>query len=117
MSDDGYGIDQDDSDDQQKQIQAAWWRKRQQELADLKAVMRLPEGRRFLRRMISRCKVFDDFEDTNATIYRKAGMRSIGLELNLDIQAADQSVWLQIQQEFLNDELRKRVQQEETVAV
>ena len=104
----GLDLGYEEEEQQAADRRARWWHDREREGADLREIMQTRAGRRFLRRLISKCCVFDDFEDSNASIYRKAGMRKIGLDLNLDMQAADQRIWLKLQTEFLEDELRKR---------
>lgn len=59
------------------------------ELRDLRAVLAMVEGRRFLMRLLEETKVFRDIYDQSARIHYNAGQQSIGHWAIDDIEAAD----------------------------
>lgn len=54
---------------------------------DLKAVLALPQGRRYLNDLLERCGIGQDIWSPSAEIHRKAGMQFIGLSIIEDIRA------------------------------
>lgn len=79
-------------------------RSRAQELSDLKAVLDLPEGRRFLWRFMAECGVEKTTFNPNAAIAAHAsGMRDAGQMLKAwIIEADEQSLLKMIQESFAN---------------
>lgn len=77
-------------------------RNRAQELLDLKAVLKLPEGRRFLWRFMAECGVEQTTFNPNAAIAAYAsGRRDAGQMLKAWIVEADEkSLLLMIQESF-----------------
>jgi hypothetical protein len=63
--------------------------KRNQELADLKAVLELPQGRRYIRRLLDRCGVFRAPFTPSAQVYYDTGIRSVGVWVWGEIEEAD----------------------------
>lgn len=55
--------------------------------SDLKEVLALPAGRRYLFELMEYCGVMRDVWSPNAEIHRKAGMQAVGFKINGDIQA------------------------------
>lgn len=55
--------------------------------ADLRAVLALPQGRRYLFDVLERCGVLRDIWCPSAEIHRKAGMQFVGLDILNDIRA------------------------------
>ncbi len=63
---------------------------RRQELADFRAIMGTPGGRRWFLRMLDRTGVFKvSFDNSGSITARNEGMRLIGLSLWADLEAID----------------------------
>lgn len=56
-------------------------------IADLRAVMATPAGRRFMWRLIGDCGTFQSGWSPSAEIHLRAGMRQIGLAMFADVHA------------------------------
>ena len=72
--------------------------KRSLELLDLQAVMAMPQGKRFLRRLLGMTRVFHiSYDPSNAgtTIFNE-GRRDIGLKLMADMSEADSVEYMKI---------------------
>lgn len=65
---------------------------RDQELNDLKSVLNLPYGRRFIWRLLSTCKTFASVWHPSALIHYQAGQQDIGHFLMSEIAEADQEL-------------------------
>lgn len=77
--------------------------KRQQQ--DLRAILRLPEGRRFLFDIIGVCGVYENsFSAVPGETFFKEGKRLIGTTLLKKINEADPSAWIDMQVEKLREE-------------
>lgn len=76
-------------------------RVREEELADVAALLTTAQGRRVLWRMLVYCKVFAEvFDDStpNRTAFN-AGVRNVGLFLMQEITAADETAFFLMMQE------------------
>ena len=63
---------------------------RRQELADLRAILETPGGRRFFLRMLDRTGVFKvSFDNSGSITARNEGLRMIGLSLWRDLEDID----------------------------
>lgn len=62
---------------------------RDQQLSDLRAILALKEGRRFVWRYLETCRIFQSSWDPSARIHFNEGMRQIGLMLLSDVNEAD----------------------------
>lgn len=81
--------------------------KRDQELQDLRAMLQLAEGRRFIWTRLEKCNVFRSTWDASAKIHFNEGRRDVGLELMADIAAADENAFL-----LMMTEAQQRASQE-----
>lgn len=62
---------------------------RRQELSDLKAILDLPQGRRFIWKLLGKANAFSTCYDPNPnTVYFKLGAQNFGFELLADIGRA-----------------------------
>lgn len=52
--------------------------RRDNELSDLRSLLELPQGRRFLQRLLDRAKVFESIWEQNSRIYYNAGQQDFG---------------------------------------
>jgi len=57
--------------------------------ADLKAVLAMPEGRRYIRRLLAHCGVFRAPFVPSAQVYYDNGIRSVGVKIWGEIEAVD----------------------------
>jgi hypothetical protein len=76
-------------------------RRRQKEIEDVKALVELPAGRRFLWRLMGEARVFHSTfagEDTHTSAHAEGG-RSLGLMVLDDILKAKPSAFAQMQRE------------------
>ncbi len=77
-------------------------RDRKQELADLRAVLELSEGRRVLWGMLEHCGLYrTPFHPNNNEMSKNCGLQSVALHLLAQINEADEKMWLLMQQENL----------------
>ena len=75
--------------------------KRDQELDDLKLVLNNKSGRRFIWKLLSRCRVFGSVvnpDNPNMTFYR-AGEQDTGHYILTEIMEADPNLFLKMQKE------------------
>ena len=89
-------------------------RRRSRELGDIKKVLSLPEGRRFIWRLWGITGTFKASftpKDTNYTMFRE-GQRDIGMALLEDVNIASPYAYAQMKQE-LNSELLADKKKEE----
>lgn len=76
--------------------------RRDGELADMRAVLELPEGRRMLWRLMGHCKTFESvFDELATTMAFKAGRQDVGHFVMVEILAADQTKFALMQAESL----------------
>lgn len=54
---------------------------RKEELVDLKTILDLPAGRRYIQRLLSDCGVFRTSFHPSAQIYYNEGIRSVGVKI------------------------------------
>lgn len=72
---------------------------------DLRAVLRMPEGRRFLFDLIGMCGVYENsFSAVPGETFHKEGKRLIGTTLLKKINDADPKAWIDMQVEKLKEE-------------
>lgn len=64
-------------------------REREEELRDVRQLLGMPWGRRFLWRYLSLCGVFQSSWEPSARIHFNEGRRDVGLRLWADITEAD----------------------------
>lgn len=73
--------------------------RRANELADMRAVLSTPEGRRVLWRQLSQCGLFESITVQSSEIYVRSGRRDAGLALIAEITTADPEAYLLMQRE------------------
>jgi hypothetical protein len=87
-----------------------------QRIADLKAVMATPAGRRVFMRILGDCGVYASSVivpdlgpiDSNRTHFHE-GRRNFGLELLAELEEADPGLWIQMHTDRLNEKQRAEV--------
>lgn len=72
---------------------------REQELNDLRWVCSHPQGRRFLWRLLSKCKVFGTIWDNSAKIHYNSGQQDIGHFIMAELAEADEEILFQMMKE------------------
>jgi len=77
---------------------------RQREISDLRRILKLPEGRRFIWSQLGKAGIFhDSFSlNSNQTGYN-LGKRSMGLDLLIDLNEADVGAFAQLQSEYMSE--------------
>lgn len=65
-----------------------------QEREDLRTVLALPAGRRFLWRLLEHCKVFGSVWHASALIHYNSGIQDVGHFLMEEIEEADRAAFL-----------------------
>lgn len=87
-----------------KDVRRAAKHTREQELDDLRRVLRTPEGQRVFWRVLAHCRVFHSIFTTSASIYYNAGQQDIGHFLLAEISAADPAIFPQLVRDHLSPE-------------
>ncbi len=86
----------------EKQVQAAERLvklRREKEINDLKLLLSMPEGRRFVNRILSFCKVFHCELVTNAGVYFNEGQRNVGTMLLGEVMEANDEAFITMMRE------------------
>lgn len=76
---------------------------RERELKDLRAILDMPEGRRFVWRLLEHCKVFQSIWHPSALIHFNEGARNVGLFVLNDIEEANPDALLVMRREARNE--------------
>lgn len=85
-------------------------REEEQELDDLRELLKLPAGQRFLWRMLKTCRVWEtSFHPSGQLFAANEGRRGVGVELMTQIIEADPQAWIALQQERLDAERKPTV--------
>jgi hypothetical protein len=105
------------SDEQNKKLTAEQKRERQKEIDDVEKVLKTPEGRRFIWRMLSRTGIYrNSFSlNSNQTAFCE-GERNIGLWLINEVNEADIAAFAKMQNEYLSVLYSKKQLKEATNA-
>lgn len=90
-------------DEQLKKLTDAQKRARQKDINDVRAILKTPEGRRYLRKLLGKCGIFRSSftPNSNLTAFNE-GKRDIGLEVLIEINEADGSAFAQMQNEYIS---------------
>ena len=72
---------------------------RENELADLKAVLAMPQGRRLLWRLLTHCSVFESIWHPSALIHANAGRQDVGHFIMAEITEANEDALFQMMKE------------------
>ena len=79
-------------------------RLREEELGDLKALLKSKEGRRIVWRMLAKCRVFESIWEGSARIHFNAGQQDLGHWLLAEVTEADDEALLIMMRENKNKE-------------
>lgn len=72
---------------------------RQRELEDIRLMLELPSGRRFIWRQLEVCGIYKTSMTGNSSTFYNEGMRAVGLALLADIMEAAPESYLQMMKE------------------
>lgn len=72
---------------------------RKQELEDIKSILKTDEGRRFIWRLLSHCKVFNSIWSPSASIHYLAGKQDVGHFVLSEVTDADADSLLKMMKE------------------
>lgn len=102
-------IDLDDEiESKRKEIKELRKRERSREIEDVKKVISSAEGRRFLWRLMSESGVFRASYTGDSKTFFNEGKRDIGLLVLREVNTAKPSAFAQMQNEFLNEQEKKK---------
>lgn len=73
--------------------------RREQELLDLRELLKTEFGRRFVWRVLGYCKLFSDVWDPSSRIHFNAGLQHVGNWLTAEITAADEEAFFLMMRE------------------
>lgn len=90
--------------------------RRRQQLADLRAVLKLPEGRRVFWALLDHCGVFRSIWNNSALIHFNEGKRDTGLFIMHEIADADPNGLITMMAEANAKELAERLEEEKAAA-
>ena len=98
-----------DTEQQNKKFTDEQKRRKAHELSDLKAILKTPQGRRFIWRLWNKCGIYRNpfTPNANQTGYN-SGRMSIGQEVLIDVMQANVSAFAQIQQEHISAQNSKK---------
>jgi hypothetical protein len=80
---------------------------REQELRDLKAVLSMPEGRRFVWRLMDFCGPFKTCWAPNAKIHYNSGQQDVGHFLMGEIVQADGEAMISMMRDKYNEQVEQ----------
>lgn len=100
MKDSNY--DFDGREEKKKKRQEILQREREREIEDLKKILSLPEGRRYIWKLMSVAGVFKTSFTGNSTTFFNEGKREIGLMVISEVMNADMGKFTQMQSESVN---------------
>lgn len=87
-------------------------RERRQELADLRVILKMPEGRRVFHRWIQRLRPLTQLWEPSALLQYKAGRHDVGVEMINAIDQADPNAMLLMLQEAKRTEMEQSIQRD-----
>lgn len=73
--------------------------RRRKELADIKVILELPQGRRVLWRLMEQCNTFESIMEQSSRIYYLAGRQDLGHFLMAEIVASDEEALFKMMRE------------------
>lgn len=99
-----------DEDPSIKESEDARKQRRTRELGDIRRILDLPEGRRFIWRLWGMTGCFKASfipKDTNMTMFRE-GQRDIGMALLEDVNFASPYAYAKMKEEYIRELLKKK---------
>ena len=99
----------DEIEEKNKESRKEYSRRRDREVDDLRKVLKMPEGRRFVYKMLCECGVFKaSFSLNSMTTSFNEGKRDIGLALLAELDLAEPQVYSQMLKEHFSELKSKR---------
>lgn len=99
---------------QNKENAKEYKKKYEREISDLQKVLRLPEGRRFIYKVLCECGVFKtSFSQNSMTTAFNEGKRDIGLSVIAQLDTADPGIYSQMLKEYFSEQKSKKPKQED----
>lgn len=105
MSDKMYPQKNAADEEQVKQARSREKRIRERELSDIRYLLQSPQGRRFLWKLMGRCKTFESIWEPSAKIHFNAGQQDLGHFIMAEIIEADENSLLQMMKESKQGEM------------
>ena len=102
-----------DIEEKQKERSEKERRRRDREVADLKKVLSIPEGRRFIWKLMSESGVFRTSFTGNSSTFFNEGRRDIGLLILNEVMASKPEAFTQMQREFISEQKANEKQKED----
>jgi hypothetical protein len=100
--------------DKKKKAEAAIKKRRERDLGDIRKILGIPEGRRFVWRVLDEAKIFaGSFTGTSQTFFNE-GRRDIGLFILKDVMEAKPDAFLRMFQEH-NSEAKSQTEEDKNV--
>jgi hypothetical protein len=100
-------------DNKNKESRVEYRRRKDRELDDLKTVLKKPEGRRVIYKILCECGVFKaSFSMNSMTTSFNEGRRDIGLALLKDLDEAEPNAYSQMLTEHFSELKSKKPKQE-----
>lgn len=78
--------------------------RRDQELSDIKSVLSTEEGKRFIWRILSKCKAFSSVWEASAKIHYNSGQQDLGHYIMSEIIDADEQLLFTMMKNNLKSE-------------
>jgi hypothetical protein len=103
----------DPLEEDKKKAQEKSRRLRERELGDIRHVLKDPEGRRFLWKVLGDAGVFRSSFTGNSETFYNEGKRSLGLAILKDIMDARPEAFLMMQREYVSEQKSAMQKQEE----
>lgn len=101
----------DEIDAKNKETRTEYKRRRDREIDDLRAVLKLPQGRRFVYKVLCECGVFkSSFTQNSLQSAFNEGKRDIGLELLRALDETEPMAYTQMLQEHFSELKSKQKQ-------
>lgn len=77
---------------------------RERELNDIRYILQSPQGRRFIWKLLTHCKVFESIWSGSALIHHNSGRQDVGHFVMAEIVAANEDAFLQMMKEAKHGE-------------
>lgn len=89
----------EDKEERQKERQDEYKRKREREMNDLRKILKTPEGRRVIWRLLEEAKIFQSVFTGNSGTYYKAGYSDFGRFILSEVLEANKNAFTQMMNE------------------
>lgn len=104
MKEENYHFDERVIEKKKRDKKEIHKRVRDREIADIKKLLSIPEGRRVIWRILEESGIFKSSFTGNSTTFFNEGKRDIGLLVLEEVMKADMGKFTQMQSEFVNEQ-------------